>query len=111
MHALRLHLPRFAALVLLLWVFATGVAFAHACQAEVDLACDECCVEMKAAASWSETRTVTVAAAQDLVAPPRVTAIAAPLWHPTEAGASRRAAASDPGGHQPIPIVFLRLAL
>ena len=94
----RLRLPRFAALVLLAWLFATGVAFAHACTSQVHIECEECCAEMKAIEAWSEPVPVSGAAAQPEVPLP------APL-------ARRAGAPPGRGGGHDIPIFFLRLAL
>lgn len=112
MTALRQRLPRFAALVLLVWLFATGVAFAHTCQSTIDLECEDCCMEMKAANAWTETRVLTAAAAQPTLPPPLVTAVLRALWEPAVERTAPRPGEADPGGgSQPIPIVFLRLAL
>lgn len=111
MSALRQRLPRFAALVLLVWLFATGVAFAHACQSRIDLDCDQCCPEMKATAAFTEEAAVTVAAAQPDLLPPPPSAALQPAWSPAERRAPAWHHPPDPGGSQPIPIFFLRLAL
>jgi hypothetical protein len=111
MSALRQRLPRFAALVLLVWLFASGVAFAHTCSSKVYVDCDECCTEMKAAAAWSETRAITVSAAQPAIAPPIVTVAVQPAWQPGARESAPTASPPDPGGGQRIPIFFLRLAL
>jgi len=107
----RLRLPRFAALVLLAWLFATGVAFAHACTSQVHIECEECCAEMKAIEAWSEPVTVSVAAAQPEVPLPAPLALAVLAWEPTAEAAPRPAAPPGRGGGDDIPIFFLRLAL
>ena len=110
MHALRQQLPRFAALVLLVWLFATGVAFAHTCQTRIDLDCDGCCVEMKAPALNNQARTDTVAPSVVPVPLPQPQVLHL-TWVPLPDAA---VAATDPpprGSPAEIPIVFLRLAL
>lgn len=110
MHFLRQRLPRFAALVLLVWLFATGVAFAHACTSEIELDCLDCCAEMKAVEAWTETTTVTAPAAQaDIQA--AVVVLALPLWQPAPDAPHRGREPPEPGGGHDIPIFFLRLAL
>lgn len=111
MSALRLRLPRFAALVLLVWLFATGVAFAHTCTSTIDLDCDECCVEMKAASAWSESRAIPLDAAQPAAAVPLVALAPAPAWQPAAPALRSGRSPADRGGGRSIPIVFLRLAL
>lgn len=110
MTRLRQQLPRYAALVLLLWLFATGVAFAHACTSKVHLECEECCAEMKAIEAWSEPVTVSVAAAQPHVPPPAAMP-ATPCRAPETAAAPWPHAPPGRGGGHDIPIFFLRLAL
>ena len=111
MSALRQRLPRFAALVLLVWLFATGVAFAHTCNSKVDIDCEECCAEMKAVEAWTGTDTVTLAGAQPATALPAPVAVVTAAWPPAVAAARPAAAAPDPGGGHDIPLFFLRLAL
>jgi hypothetical protein len=110
MDALRRRLPRFAALVLLVWLFATGVAFAHTCQAKIDLDCDGCCVEMKAPAVSSSAR-ADVAAAPLAAAPLPQPPVLQLAWVPVEAAAVPAVDPPERGGTGAIPIVFLRLAL
>lgn len=110
MHFLRQRLPRFAALVLLVWLFATGVAFAHACTSEIQLDCEDCCTEMKAVAAFTETSTVTPPAAQADIAA-AVVVLALPPWQPAQDAPRHRREPPEPGGGHDIPIVFLRLAL
>jgi hypothetical protein len=110
MSAFRQRLPRFAALVLLVWLFATGVAFAHTCTSKVYLDCEECCTEMKAIEAWTEPVTVNLQAAQpDVPLPAPVPLLLA--WEPAAEAAAWPAAPPDPGGSHDIPIFFLRLAL
>ena len=111
MTALRLRLPRFAALVLLAWLFATGVAFAHTCTSKVYIDCEECCAEMKAIEAWSEPVTVSVPAAQPAAALPAPLVLSVLAWEPGAETAPWPATPPDPGGGHDIPIFFLRLAL
>ena len=110
MHFLRQRLPRFAALVLLVWLFATGVAFAHACTSEIQLDCADCCTEMKAVEAWTETSTVTPLAAQADI-PEAVVVLALPLWQAADEAPRHRREPPEPGSPPDIPIFFLRLAL
>jgi hypothetical protein len=110
MHFLRQRLPRFAALVLLVWLFATGVAFAHVCSSEIQLECEDCCTEMKAVEAWTETSTVTPPAAQADIAA-AVVVLALPLWQPAQDTPRHALPLPEPGGGRDIPIFFLRLAL
>jgi hypothetical protein len=107
----RRQLPRLAALVLLLWLFTSSIAFAQACNSPVDIGCGECCTEAKPA-------TVRTASAADVGATQIGEAPAAipPTWY--QAAPLPNAAALRiefaPRSHSPglrIPIVFLRLAL
>ena len=111
MTALRRQLPRFAALVLLLWLFVSGVAFAHACTSKVSIECEECCAEMKAMEAWVEPTTVSVAAAQPQLDLPTPVVLAVPAWEPVPGPSSWPQAPPDPGSGHAIPIFFLRLAL
>lgn len=108
---LRNRLPRFAALVLLAWLFATGVAFAHTCQSSIDLDCVECCTEMKAPAAWSSARTDAAVPAQPVLPLPVVALAVLPAWEPAPELLRTAADPPDPGGAPDIPVVFLRLAL
>jgi hypothetical protein len=111
MSTLRQRLPRFAALVLLVWLFATGVAFAHTCTTEVYVPCDDCCAEMKAMEAWAEPVALNVAAAQVEAPLPAPVVLAVLAWEPSAGAASWPVEPPDPGGGRPIPIFFLRLAL
>jgi hypothetical protein len=108
--AFRHRLPRLAAIVLLLWLFASGVAFAHACQARIDLDCPDCCAEMKAPSAWNATRTDATVPAQAAIALPAAPAAVQVAWVPPPV---RAFPATDPParGAQRIPVFFLRLAL
>ena len=110
MHFLRQRLPRFAALVLLVWLFASGVAFAHACTSEIQLDCEDCCTEMRAVEAWTETSTVSAPAAQTDIAA-AVVVLVLPLWQAAEEPARHGREPPEPGGGHDIPIFFLRLAL
>ncbi|MEJ8840670.1 hypothetical protein [Ramlibacter sp. AN1133] len=111
MSTLRQRLPRFAALVLLVWLFATGAAFAHACTSKVYLDCDQCCPEMRAIEAWSEPPAVHVQAAQLAVPLPGPVLLPLLAWMPADGARAWPAAPPDPGGGHDIPIFFLRLAL
>jgi len=111
MSELRHRLPRFAALVLLAWLFATGVAFAHTCTSKIYLDCEDCCAEMKAVEAWTETPTVAVAAAQPAITAPVAVTAPLPAWQPAAEALAPWPSPPDPGGAPLIPIVFLRLAL
>lgn len=111
MHALRQRLPRFAALVLLVWLFATGVAFAHTCQSTMDLDCIECCDEVTDGSGWTASRTETVVPAQAADAFPVVAPAPQPAWQPTAEAALPSRDPPDRAVARLIPIVFLRLAL
>ena len=111
MSTFRQRLPRFAALVLLVWLFATGVAFAHTCTSKVYVDCDECCTEMKAIEAWSEPLSVNIQAVQAEVPLPGPVQLPVLAWEPTAGAPAWPAAPPDPGGGHDIPIVFLRLAL
>ena len=111
MSTLRQRLPRFAALVLLVWLFATGVAFAHTCTSKVYIDCDDCCTEMKAIEAWTEPVTVNVQAAQADVPLPAPLPLLALAWEPAAEAPAWPAAPPHPGGSHDIPIFFLRLAL
>jgi hypothetical protein len=111
MSSLRQRLPRFAALVLLVWLFATGVAFAHNCTSRVYLDCDECCTEMKALEAWTEPPTVTVQAVEVQVPLPAPVVLPVGAWEPAVEARAWPTAPPDRGGGHEIPIVFLRLAL
>jgi hypothetical protein len=110
MHSLRQRLPRFAALVLLVWLFATGVAFAHACTTEIQLDCEDCCTEMRAVEAWTETSTVTPLAAPADIAE-AVVVLALPPWQAADEAPHHWREPPAPGGRPDIPIFFLRLAL
>lgn len=110
MDALRQRLPRFAALVLLVWLFATGVAFAHTCQSTLDLDCIQCCDEVTDGSGWTASRTDDVVAAQPAVPLPVLALAQRPAW--AEAGETGVPARDPPDrAGRPISIVFLRLAL
>lgn len=111
MPGIRRQLPRLAALVLLLWLFASGVAFAQACNSPLDLGCAECCSEAKPA-------TVRAPSVPDLGIAPLGEAPAAIPSPWFQAAPSRIAAPLAiefaPRSHSSgssIPIAFLRLAL
>lgn len=111
MNTLRQRLPRMAALVLLLWLFVTGVAFAHTCQSKIDIDCDGCCVEMSAPQAFSNARTDTAlaAAAAPVTLPaPEVVQVA---WQPAAEFVPPATDPPDRGSPTDIPVVFLRLAL
>lgn len=110
MSFLRQRLPRFAALVLLVWLFASGVAFAHSCQATLDLECIECCEEMKAPTTFSAARAdAVVTAAPATPLPPAADPVAV-AWAPA-APSPLPATDPPPLAGTSIPIAFLRLAL
>ena len=111
MSTLRQRLPRFAALVLLVWLFATGVAFAHTCTSKMVIDCDECCTEMKAIEAWAEPVSVNVQAVQAEVPLPAPVPLPVVAWEPEDRAPAWPAAPPDPGGGSAIPIAFLRLAL
>jgi hypothetical protein len=109
-HFLRHRLPRLAALVLLVWLFAAGTAFAQACVSTAHVLCEECCAEEKAATPTPEQR-LDIAAST--AGQPWITAsaVAGTFAH---AAQERIAFAQEPPGppaRRSIPIVFLRLAL
>jgi hypothetical protein len=108
MNALR---QRFAALVLLVWLFATGVAFAHTCQTKIDLDCDGCCVEMKAPALSSPARTDTVATTDLAAVPLPQPQVLHLTWVPLPDVVVPPTDPPPRGSPSEIPIVFLRLAL
>ena len=110
MHSLRQRLPRFAALVLLVWLFATGVAFAHACTSEIQLECEDCCTEMRAVEAWTQNSPIPVPAAQEVI-PPALVVLALPPWQPAAEAPHYGRAPPEPGGGHDIPLFFLRLAL
>jgi hypothetical protein len=107
---LRNNFSRFAAIVLLVWLFAAGTAFAQACVSTSELLCEECCTEVKAATPVAEVRLDTSVPAQP--APPWLVASLSPevFTGPTVETylPDRPPPASAPTR---IPIVFLRLAL
>lgn len=109
-HFLRHRVSRLAALVLLVWLFAAGAAFAQACVSTAHLLCEECCTEAQAATPQPEQRTDIAASA---AAQPWITASA--LAGVFGAGLQERPPSPQeppgPRGRTPIPIVFLRLAL
>jgi len=111
MHAFRQRLPRFAALVLLVWLFATGVAFAHTCTSKVYIECEDCCAEMSAVEVWSEPVAVAVQAVQAEVPLPAPASVLLLAWEPAAEAGAWPTAPPDPGGSHDIPIFFLRLAL
>jgi hypothetical protein len=111
MSTFRQRLPRFAALVLLVWLFATGVAFAHTCTSKVSIDCDDCCTEMKAIEAWTEPAAVNLEAVQAQPALPAPVVLAVLDWAPAAEAPTWPAAPPDPGGGSGIPIAFLRLAL
>jgi len=111
MSALRSRLPRFAALVLLVWLCATGVAFAHTCNSKIDLDCDTCCPEMKAIEAWTEPLSINVQAVQADIPLPAPILLPLLAWVPTADAPQWTAAPPDPGGGHDIPVFFLRLAL
>ncbi|WP_395139500.1 hypothetical protein [Schlegelella aquatica] len=110
MNLLRRNIPRLAALVLLLWLFVAGVAFAQACATTVHPCLDACGNELSAAPAPHEPRqdappsstTPWTPAPQSVQAQPHAVALARPA-------AWRRA--SEPAPPERIPILFLRLAL
>jgi len=109
MNSLRRNIPLLAAIVLLVWLFAAGTAFAQACASAAHPCCEECCTELSAAPTSHELRqdTPTSSAASWVlpaatVQPRKHIAMARPsAWHCT----------SDPTPPERIPILFLRLAL
>lgn len=111
MSTLRQRLPRFAALVLLVWLFATGVAFAHTCTSKVYVECEDCCAEMKAMEVWTEPVTISVPAVQSAPALPAPVVLAVLAWEPAAEAPAWPAAPPGRGGGDDIPIFFLRLAL
>lgn len=111
MPGIRRQLPRLAALVLLLWLFASGIAFAQACNSPVDLGCAECCAEAKPATvrapSVPDVGTAPIEEVPAAIPPTRYLAPLIPAAAPL-------AVESAPRSHwsgSSIPIAFLRLAL
>lgn len=111
MNLLRRRFPRFAAIVLLVWLFATGAAFAQTCAAMTHVLCEECCTEMKAAPAPGELR-------QQAPSPPQVStgwlvpSATTDLPLPAQADATAFLAVPlDARPRERIPILFLRLAL
>lgn len=103
------HFPRLAAIVLLLWLFAAGTAFAQACATSVHPCCEDCCAEWSAVAAPHELRQdVAVSSTPTWIAPPAVVYAKLPpatmqpsVWHRPE----------DSTPPERIPILFLRLAI
>jgi hypothetical protein len=108
MSPLRQHLKTLAAIVLLVWTFSVGPAFAQACASSVALACKGCCTELKPATA--DQRTDTLAPLQRRPGPPP-----APLQPTlvTEGEMPTLLPLHGQGHLRPprIPVVFLRLAL
>jgi hypothetical protein len=110
MTSLRKYLKTLAALVLLVWTFSVGAAFAQACASSVDLACEGCCTEVKPATAAVDQRIDTLAPPQPQPGPPPA---------PLQLTLATAENAPEPLRFQPethfrpprIPVVFLRLAL
>ncbi|WP_332814040.1 hypothetical protein [Ramlibacter sp.] len=109
MSRIRRSLRPLAALVLLVWLFASGVAFAQACLQTSEMAlCEECCTEAQPVAQRADADTRLPAPAA-VPLPPAVVA-----WTPALLEQGTRATHAPAGGWLPppeIPIVFLRLTL
>jgi hypothetical protein len=107
MKFLRTNLSRIAALAVLLWVCAAGVAFAQSCSSPTDVECDHCWTQAK-----PSVPKVPAVADIDLPVVPRA-------WEPVFAVAARRFECGSMRGRGPadlrsrerIPIEFLRLVL
>jgi hypothetical protein len=110
MPSVRKYLKTLVALVLLVWTFSVGVAFAQACVSSVELACEGCCTEVKPATAAADQRTDALAPPQPQPGPPP-----APLQLTLATAENRpESLCSAPEEHfRPprIPVVFLRLAL
>jgi hypothetical protein len=107
---LRQHFSRLAALVLLVWLFAAGAAFAQACASTAHLLCEECCAEIGMTATVQEQRQETVLATHAM---PTCHGLAASSYPVADAGTLQSIAPSAPDplpGRPRIPIFFLRLA-
>jgi len=109
---IRKHLSRITAVVLLLWVFAAGHAFAQACAATAELLCEECCPEAKSAAPVAEVRHDDLSTVSQVAPPWLLLAWIAPELALGEAAPEARPAERLPThARARIPIVFLRLTL
>ncbi len=97
--------------MLLVWLFATGAAFAHACTTQIDFDCDGCCVEMSAPSAFSSARADDVVPAQAAVPLPVVSEPVHVAWVPAPEPGLRAQHPPPRGGGRSIPIFFLRLAL
>lgn len=109
MSRLRRSLRPLAALVLLVWLFASGVAFAQACLQTAEMAqCEECCTEAQPVTQRADagTRLLTPA---PVALPPSVLAWEPALPLPAPDAFSAHSQAWPPPPE--IPIVFLRLTL
>lgn len=114
MTSVRRHLPRLAALVLLLWLFAAGAAFAKVCVTHVHLEhADGCCVSMQAATVHTDSMAEAIPPAQP-AQPWLAVAAAAPLRFdaaPAMAQARLRIRPAWNDSGQRIHLVLQRLAL
>lgn len=110
MNLLRRRFPRFAAIVLLVWLFATGAAFAQTCASMTHVLCEECCTEMKAAPAPGELRQQAPAPQVSVgwVVPPVTTELH--LAARTDS-VEFSPVPLDARPRERIPILFLRLAL
>lgn len=112
MSAFRRRLNHYAAFVLVVWLFAFGMAFAQTCNVHRHMPTDECCTSMQASAIRPD-------ASNDLVLPAHWSQpwlASEPRIHPAllvqlpAIEVVRSGGIWDDSG-QGIPIVFLRLAL
>lgn len=109
MNRIRRSLRPLAALVLLVWLFASGVAFAQACIATAEMAlCEECCTEAQPVAQRADAD-ARLLTPTPVPLPPSVVAWT-PALQVATTGAARAPAAGWPPSPE-IPIVFLRLTL
>lgn len=112
MSALRRRLSHYAALVLLVWLFACGAAFAQACNAHVHAAADDCCTTMQASAIRPDASSdfgVTTPSSQPWLLDGAMSAPTVAVQPQTRDIAVHARVWNDSG--QRIPILFLRLAL
>ena len=109
MTRLRRSLRPLAALVLLVWLFASGVAFAQSCIQTAEMAlCEECCTEAQTVTQRVDADTRLLSPAP-VPLPPSVVA-----WTPALLVQAAGAPAAHSQAWPPpaeIPIVFLRLTL
>lgn len=109
MTRLRRSLRPLAALVLLVWLFASGVAFAQSCIQTAEMAlCEDCCTEAQPVAQRADADTRLLTPAPVPLPPSGV------AWTPAllvEAKGAPRAHAAGWPPPPEIPIVFLRLTL